>query len=150
LAGQSLYRRLLKAGVEVFEYQPQILHAKLIIIDDVVYVGSANLDPRSLNINHELMVRLENPELAGKAREAFAANLKHCRQITLEAWSKSRTFWRRLKQRWAYFLLVRIDPYIARWQWRGLPEQEHPVPLTLVEPTPASKPGEQFSTLRKE
>src|SRR5262249_46013880 len=36
LAGQSLYRRFLKTGVSIFEYQPQILHAKLIIIDDVV------------------------------------------------------------------------------------------------------------------
>ena len=49
-AGRSLYRRLLlKAGVEIFhEHQPQILHAKLIIVDGVVYVGSSNLDPRSL------------------------------------------------------------------------------------------------------
>src|SRR5207249_10237902 len=50
LAAQSLYRRFLKAGVEICEYQPQVLHAKLFIIDDVVYVGSANLDQRSLNI----------------------------------------------------------------------------------------------------
>jgi cardiolipin synthase len=133
LAGQSLYRRLLKAGVQVFEYQPQILHAKLIIIDDVVYVGSANLDQRSLNINHELMVRLQNPDLARKAREAFSANLKHCRQITLEAWSRSRTIWRRIKQRWAYFLLVRIDPYIAQWQWRALPDPERSVQLTPIQ-----------------
>ncbi len=45
LAGRSLYRRLLQAGVEIYEYQPQILHAKLIIIDDIVYAGSSNLDP---------------------------------------------------------------------------------------------------------
>src|ERR1017187_4107745 len=37
LAGQSLYGRLLKGGVEIYEYQPQILHAKLIIVDDIVY-----------------------------------------------------------------------------------------------------------------
>ena len=41
---------------------------KLIVIDDVVYVGSSNLDQRSLNINYELMVRFENKEMAAQAR----------------------------------------------------------------------------------
>ncbi len=122
LAGRSLYRRLLKAGVEIYEYQPQILHAKLIIIDDVVHVGSANLDTRSLNINYELMVRIHNREIAEQAREVFASNLKRCVRITLHEWRRTRTLWRRIKQRWAYFLLVRIDPLIARWQWRGTPD----------------------------
>ena len=72
LAGQSLYRRALKAGVQIYEYQPQILHAKLIIVDDAVYVGSANLDPRSLNINYELMIRFERREMAEQARAIFA------------------------------------------------------------------------------
>jgi cardiolipin synthase A/B len=122
LAGQSLYRRLLKAGLEIHEYQPQILHAKLIIIDDIVYVGSANLDQRSLNINYELMIRFENKEMADQAREVFRKTLQHSRQVTREEWRKSRSIWRRIKQHWAYFLLVRIDPYIASRQWRALPD----------------------------
>jgi cardiolipin synthase A/B len=122
LAGQSLYRRLLKAGVEIYEYQPQILHAKLIIADDVVYAGSANLDQRSLRINYELMVRFEEEQMAEQARAIFAESLKHCRQVTGEEWRKSRTVWRRFKQQWAYWLLVRIDPYMARRQWRELPD----------------------------
>ena len=122
LAGQSLYRRFLKAGVEIFEYQPQILHTKLIIIDEVVYAGSANLDQRSLNINYELMIRFENRQMAEQARAVFANTLRHCQPITFEEWRKSRSLWQRLKQRWAYFLLVRIDPYIAKRQWQGLPD----------------------------
>jgi len=120
LAAQSLYRRFLKAGVEICEYQPQVLHAKLFIIDDVVYVGSANLDQRSLNINYELMIRFENRQLAEQAREIFADTLQRCEPITFEQWRQSRTLWRRLKQRWAYFLLVRIDPAVARRQWKAL------------------------------
>jgi cardiolipin synthase len=122
LAGQSLYRRFLKAGLQIHEYQPQILHAKLIIADDIVYVGSANLDPRSLDINYELMIRFEHPDMATQARAIFAGSLAHCRRITLKEWQQSRTLWRRLKQRWAYWLLVRIDPYLARRQWRILPD----------------------------
>ena len=122
LAGQSLYRRFLKAGVQIHEYQPQILHAKLIIVDDVIYVGSANLDPRSLHLNYELVIRFENREMAAQARAIFAGSLAHCRRITREEWQQSRTIWRRLKQRWAYWLLVRIDPYLARRQWRAMPD----------------------------
>jgi len=122
LAGQSLYRRFLKVGVEIFEYQPQILHTKLIIIDEVVYVGSANLDQRSLNINYELMIRFDSPQMAEQARAVFVTTMQHCRPITFEQWRKSRSLWRRLKQRWAYFLLVRIDPYVAKRQWKGLPD----------------------------
>ena len=122
LAGQSLYRRFLKAGVQIHEYQPQILHAKLIIVDDIVYVGSANLDPRSLDINYELMIRFEHASMAAEARAIFARSLAHCREITSKEWRQSRTIWRRLKQRWAYWLLVRIDPYLARRQWQALPD----------------------------
>jgi cardiolipin synthase len=121
LAARSLYRRLLKAGVQIWEYQPQILHAKLLIVDDVAYAGSANLDQRSLNINYELMVRFESQAIAARARGIFDDILEHCRQITLEEWTRGRSLWQRLRERWAYLLLVRIDPYLALRQWRTLP-----------------------------
>ena len=122
LAAQSLYRRFLNAQVKIYEYQPQVLHAKLIIIDHIVYAGSANLDTRSLHLNYEFLVRFESKEMAAQARELFAGRLQHCRQITPEIWAESRTLWGRLKRRWAYFLLVRIDPYLARRQWRAMPD----------------------------
>ena len=120
LAGQSLYRRLLRAGVEIYEYQPQILHAKLIVIDDAVYVGSANMDVRSLRINYELMLRLHDAKLAAQADEIFERNLKNCKRIEPAAWQKARSLWRRLKQRWSYFLLARIDPYVTLRQLKML------------------------------
>jgi cardiolipin synthase len=67
-AQRHLYRRLLDAGVSIFEYRPQKLHMKLIVIDDIVYVGSANFDMRSLFINLELMLRIEDPPFAEEAR----------------------------------------------------------------------------------
>src|SRR5471032_797562 len=112
LAAQGLYRRFLNGNIEIYEYQPQILHAKMIIVDDIVYLGSANLDTRSLRINYELMIRFENKAIAKEAREIFAKNLKHCHRVTAEEWRKSRSFWRKLKQRWAYFLLNHLDPYL--------------------------------------
>ena len=58
LAGQCLYRPFMRAGIQIYEYQPQILHSKLIVVDEAAYVGSANLDRRSFFINHELTLRL--------------------------------------------------------------------------------------------
>jgi cardiolipin synthase A/B len=120
LAGRSLYRRLLKAGVEIYEYQPQVLHAKLIISDGAVYVGSSNLDIRSLNLNYELMLRVEDEVVAAGAREIFERLLKHSRRIEPRQWRKSQTWWQRWKNHWAHFLLTRIDPLVALRQFRTM------------------------------
>jgi hypothetical protein len=68
------------------------------------------------------MIRFESRQMAEQARTVFANTLQHCEAITFEQWRKSRSLWRRLKERWAYFLLVRIDPYVAKRQWKGLPD----------------------------
>jgi cardiolipin synthase len=117
MAAQSFYRRFLKAGVEIYEYQPQILHAKMFIIDQIAYAGSANLDGRSMNINYELMIRLSNPTVVREGREIFSSILEQSRQIDLASWRSSRTFLDRLKARVAHLFLARIDPFFARWQF---------------------------------
>jgi cardiolipin synthase len=91
-----------------------------LIVDDVVYAGSANLDQRSLNLNYEIMLRLEERALVDQAREVFENTRRHGTQVTRGAWRKSRNVWSRFKQQTAYWLLVRLDPYLARRQWRGL------------------------------
>ena len=120
LATQNLFPLLLRAGIELHEYQPQILHAKLIIIDDVVYVGSANLDTRSLHINYELLLRREDAAMAREAAAIFVGDLALSRRVEIQAWKRSRTFWSRLRERWAYFILARVDPFLARQQLRIL------------------------------
>jgi len=119
MAARSLYLRLLRAGVEIYEYQPQILHAKLVLVDGVAYAGSSNLDLRSLNLNYELMLRLTDPTAAGAAA-LFAGALQHSRKIERATWKKSQTFWQRFQNHWAHFLLARIDPFVALRQFRSL------------------------------
>lgn len=120
LAARSLYPRLLKRGVEIYEYQPQILHSKLICIDDAVYVGSSNLDIRSLNLNYELMLRLHDQPTVMQAHEVFERMLGQCRRIELGPWLKTQTLWQRWKNHWSHFLLTRIDPFVALQQFRTL------------------------------
>lgn len=118
LAARSQYQRLLRAGVEIHEYQPQILHAKVFIIDDAIYVGSSNLDPRSLHLNYELMVRIVDPDLRRDATEFFSTALRHSIEIQARTWRQSRSLWTRLHERWARFILARLDPWLARWLTR--------------------------------
>jgi cardiolipin synthase len=120
LATRRLYRSFLRAGVEIYEYQPQVLHAKMFILDDVIYAGSANMDVRSLRINYELLVRVCDESLAAQAREMFTKDLQHCLRIDPVAWRKSRGFLAKLKENWAYFVLARVDPYLARRQLKYL------------------------------
>ena len=120
MAARSLYHRLLKAGVEIYEYQPQILHAKLILCDGVAYVGSSNLDIRSLNLNYELMLRFADETVAAEAQEIFGRALKHSLKIELAAWRKNQTWWQRWQNHWAHFLLARIDSFVALRQFRTM------------------------------
>jgi cardiolipin synthase len=119
-AGRAFYGSLLRAGVKIYEYQPQILHAKLAIVDNVVFAGSANLDIRSFGINYEVMVRVEDSLLAAGGRELFAADLRHSKEITSKAWHQSQTWWTRLRAHWAVFFFTKIDPCLVRLQLRGL------------------------------
>ncbi|HTQ36916.1 MAG TPA: phospholipase D-like domain-containing protein [Steroidobacteraceae bacterium] len=114
LAAERLYGRLLTRGVRIFEYQPQILHAKLVLADDVAWVGSANLDWRSLHINYELLLRFRWPELVADARRWYEQALGEAEQLHYSGWRARRGQWRRVLSWLAYWLLARLDPLVAR------------------------------------
>ncbi len=120
LAAERLYGRLLARGVRVHEYQPQILHAKLLFTDKVAYVGSANLDRRSLHINYELLLRFTWPELVADARSWFAQRLLAAQPLDRSTLKMRRGPWRRLLSWLAYYLLARLDPLVARRGFRTI------------------------------
>ena len=77
-AARSHYAGLVQKGVRVHEYGPPMLHAKTMVIDDdLVMVGSANLDNRSFRLNFEIMVALYDHEQARQARAQFTTDLTH-------------------------------------------------------------------------
>ena len=114
-AARGLYGRLLHAGIEVWEYKPAMLHAKLAVVDDTVVAGSANLDIRSGRINYELVVVVTDRELASRARADFEEDLKDAGRIELEEW-RGRPLMQKIKERISYWLLARADILVARWE----------------------------------
>ncbi len=119
-AGEHFYRRLFRRNIVIHEYQPQVLHAKLVVLDDVVYVGSCNLDRRSMQINYELLLRLHWPELAADARQWFGQALQCAPAVDPAQWREGRGLWHRLRSRFAYLVLAQIDPFLARRRFRSI------------------------------
>jgi cardiolipin synthase len=112
-AARGLYGRLLRAGVEVWEYEPAMMHAKLAIADNAVICGSANLDLRSGKINYELVALVRDAPLAERARADFEEDLRSSVRITLEDWRK-RPLIEKFKERVSYCLLARFDLIVSR------------------------------------
>ncbi len=104
-AGRAFFTKLLHAGVEVYSYQGEILHAKTAVFDGVwSVIGSANLDFQSLRKNDEGNVGIVDEEFGKQMTEIFEEDLQHSEQITLESWSK-RSLLERIKEQ--FFALFR-------------------------------------------
>jgi len=101
-AAKSLYYRLLKDGVHIFEYQPRILHAKTLIIDDWGTVGSHNLNHRSLTHDLEAEAVITHPENIQKLIEAWDRDVLSSSAITLKDLGKW-SWPQRLLSRFAYW-----------------------------------------------
>ncbi|KAA6463419.1 cardiolipin synthase B [Acidobacteria bacterium AB60] len=81
------YGELLKAGAEVYEYQPSMIHAKVLIVDELwAVVGSTNFDNRSFGINDEVNLAVRDRALALRLAEDNAADLRQSQRITVEDW----------------------------------------------------------------
>lgn len=113
LAARRLYAGLLRARVEIAEYLPRILHAKILLIDDVVYLGSSNLDQRSLHLNYELMLRATHPGLVLRVRAEVQDLLQRSSPVDRREWAASRSWWERFREFLAFTLLYRVDPWIT-------------------------------------
>jgi cardiolipin synthase len=103
-AGCSLYEALLEAGVRLYEFEPTLLHQKIVVVDGVwSHVGSTNFDERSLALNEEIGVGLLDARIAAELKAAFEQDLKRSHELTLERWRR-RPIYDRVYERFAYLL----------------------------------------------
>ncbi len=112
-AARHTYRRLLDKGVKLFEYQRTRLHTKLFVIDDAVHLGSANFDVRSLFLNLEVMLRVEDRTFADHMRAYVTGEIADSKAIS--AASHGRASWLdRLRWSFAYWLVAVVDGKVTR------------------------------------
>lgn len=113
-ASRALYRRLLQTGTQIWEFQPCKLHTKLIVIDDTVYLGSANFDMRSLYINLEIVLRIEDSQLAERMRGFIDRHLDASLRITPELHARRATLFNRARWWVCWFLVAVLDYTVSR------------------------------------
>jgi len=86
-ASRSTWGELLRAGVEVYEYQPTFFHCKVMVVDDLwVSVGSTNFDSRSFSVNDEANLNVYDRAFAVQQARIFEEDLKRSRRVSLEQW----------------------------------------------------------------
>ena len=89
LASRAQWGDLLQAGVEIHEYQPTMMHNKLLIVDGLmVSVGSTNFDVRSFRLNDEASLNVYDAGFAARMTEVFEDDLKHTVRYTHEIWAR--------------------------------------------------------------
>ena len=113
-AARLLYRYLMRRKTRIFEFQSRPLHMKLMVIDDTVYIGSANLDVRSMFINLEIMVRIKDAGLALHMRKLIDELVTQSEEQTRMLLKARDSYWSRFKAALAYFLVNSADYTIGR------------------------------------
>ena len=87
-ATSAFYEILLKAGIRIFEYMPNILHAKTLIIDDWMLVGSSNLNHRSLLHDYEVDIKITEQHSKRQLQQQFHDDLLQSKEISMNGWKK--------------------------------------------------------------
>lgn len=113
-AARSLYRSMLKAGIRIREFKPCKLHMKLIVVGDTAYFGSANFDHRSIRLNLELMVRVEDKGLADSLRKMIDHLEGASEKIDAQWLAEHATWYNRLRWRIGRFIVSGVDYTVTR------------------------------------
>ena len=86
---RARYGKLLEAGAEIYEYEPAMIHAKVLVVDDLwAVVGSTNFDNRSFGLNDEVNLAACDTELAARLERDMVADLKQSCRVTLQQWKR--------------------------------------------------------------
>ncbi len=103
-ASRRNYEQLLEAGIELHEYQPTMMHSKIMNVDQVWSMfGSANFDNRSLELNDELNIAVWDADLARRFDAMFADDLARARRIDLGAWRRRPMLDKTRERFWGYW-----------------------------------------------
>jgi phosphatidylserine/phosphatidylglycerophosphate/cardiolipin synthase-like enzyme len=85
-AGRRYFQRLLRAGVRIFEYQPRVLHAKTLLVDDWVSIGSSNLDRWNIRWNLEANQEIDDAAFAAMVRAMFERDFSESNELSVADW----------------------------------------------------------------
>ena len=104
-ASREGYQDLLDQGIEIYEYQPTMMHTKALMIDGVFsIIGSANFGNRSFELNDELTVGVFDPELASALTGDFEMDMRASKRLDAATWKDQRSMVAKIQEKfWAMF-----------------------------------------------
>jgi len=105
-ASSTFYLKLLKQGVKLFEYDNHVLHAKSLIIDNWMTIGSSNLNHRSILHDLEVDIVISTESAKEQLIKLFENDIKNSTEITLKNWRRRPWY-----QRWIGHILL----YMKYW-----------------------------------
>lgn len=95
------YQELLDQGIEIYEYQPTMMHTKAVMVDNTFsIIGSANFGNRSFELNDELTVAVFDPELARTLVADFENDMRQSTRLDAATWKDQRSLFGKLQERW--------------------------------------------------
>jgi cardiolipin synthase len=103
-ASRDAYESFLSLGVEIYEYQPTMMHAKSMVVDGIwSIIGSANFDNRSLELNDESNIATADAGLGAAITAQFERDLAKSKRLRLDEW-RNRALWEKARERfWSFF-----------------------------------------------
>ena len=111
-AGRRYYGRLLRAGVRIFEYQPRFLHAKVLLCDNWVSIGSSNVDRWNLRWNLEGNQEVEDSDFTDEVQTLLQNDFLKSEEFLYERWMKRPWYGRMQEWFWG-----NIDLWLERLGW---------------------------------
>jgi len=104
LASRRMWGDLLRAGIRIFEYRPAMIHAKVMIVDDLWCVlGTTNIDNRSFEHNDEVNLAMRDTGVAARLLQDYERDLASSDEITLDRWRK-RPLWEKVVEPFVWIL----------------------------------------------
>jgi cardiolipin synthase len=96
LASRRMWGQLLEAGIRIFEFRGSMIHAKLLVVDDLwTVLGTTNIDNRSFEHNDEDNVAMRDAAVAARLLADYERDLAASEEITLERWRR-RPLWEKV------------------------------------------------------
>jgi cardiolipin synthase len=103
-AGRAQYESLLGYGLEIYEFQPTMMHTKALIVDGAIsVVGSANFDNRSMELNDEINVVVASPSVGAALTQDFERDMRRSMKIDKASWSERPLHIRGREKLWSFF-----------------------------------------------
>jgi phosphatidylserine/phosphatidylglycerophosphate/cardiolipin synthase-like enzyme len=115
-AARRFFGKMLYNDVRIFEFQPRVLHAKMVVCDDWVSIGSSNLDRYSFKWNLEANQEIDDPVFASLAAAVFERDCAQSEELHVRAWPRRG----RIDRMWES-IAGALDRTLERWRRPRLP-----------------------------